>query len=29
MSEAYFAKLIGVPFIAVMPRTTSSEKRPG
>ncbi|WP_346776616.1 PLP-dependent cysteine synthase family protein [Streptomyces sp. HNM0574] len=26
VSEAYFAKLIGVPFIAVMPRTTSSEK---
>ncbi|UNZ20775.1 PLP-dependent cysteine synthase family protein [Streptomyces sp. 891-h] len=26
LSEAYFAKLIGVPFIAVMPRTTSSEK---
>lgn len=26
VSEAYFAKLIGVPFIAVMPRTTSTEK---
>ncbi|MCF6524384.1 PLP-dependent cysteine synthase family protein [Streptomyces sp. JJ36] len=26
VSEAYFARLIGVPFIAVMPRTTSSEK---
>ncbi|WP_079122577.1 PLP-dependent cysteine synthase family protein [Streptomyces abyssalis] len=26
VSEAYFAKLIGVPFIAVMPRTTSREK---
>jgi len=26
VSEAYFAKLIGVPFIAVMPRTTSCEK---
>ncbi|MBK6019174.1 PLP-dependent cysteine synthase family protein [Streptomyces sp. MBT53] len=26
VSEAYFAKLIGVPFIAVMPRTTSAEK---
>ncbi len=26
LSEAYFAGLIGVPFIAVMPRTTSSEK---
>jgi cysteine synthase A len=26
VSEAYFAKLIGVPFIAVMPRTTSQEK---
>ncbi|GAB2782041.1 PLP-dependent cysteine synthase family protein [Streptomyces daliensis] len=26
VSEAYFAKLIGVPFIAVMPRTTSPEK---
>ncbi len=26
VSEAYFAKLIGLPFIAVMPRTTSSEK---
>src|SRR5215211_9218830 len=25
VSEAYFAKLIGVPFIAVMPRTTSLE----
>ncbi len=28
VSEAYFAKLIGVPFIAVMPRTTSAEKMP-
>jgi cysteine synthase len=26
VSEAYFAGLIGVPFIAVMPRTTSKEK---
>src|ERR1700742_4170922 len=26
VSEAYFAQLVGVPFIAVMPRTTSSEK---
>jgi len=26
ISEAYFARLIGVPFIAVMPRSTSSEK---
>ncbi|WP_216372917.1 PLP-dependent cysteine synthase family protein [Streptomyces tailanensis] len=26
VSEAYFAGLIGVPFIAVMPRTTSAEK---
>ncbi|MFJ6215953.1 PLP-dependent cysteine synthase family protein [Streptomyces sp. NPDC092296] len=26
ISEAYFAGLIGVPFIAVMPRTTSCEK---
>lgn len=26
VSEAYFAKLIGIPFIAVMPRTTSREK---
>ncbi|WP_255947549.1 PLP-dependent cysteine synthase family protein [Streptomyces odontomachi] len=26
VSEAYFAQLIGVPFIAVMPRTTSAEK---
>ncbi|URM92297.1 PLP-dependent cysteine synthase family protein [Streptomyces sp. MRC013] len=26
VSEAYFANLIGVPFIAVMPRTTSPEK---
>jgi cysteine synthase A len=26
VSEAYFARLIGVPFIAVMPRTTSREK---
>ncbi|PWI41744.1 PLP-dependent cysteine synthase family protein [Streptomyces sp. ICBB 8177] len=27
VSEAYFAHLIGVPFIAVMPRTTSREKQ--
>jgi cysteine synthase A len=26
VSEAYFAQLIGVPFIAVIPRTTSTEK---
>ncbi|GAA2252248.1 PLP-dependent cysteine synthase family protein [Streptomyces amakusaensis] len=26
VSEAYFASLIGVPFVAVMPRTTSAEK---
>lgn len=26
VSEAYFAKLIGVPFIAVMPRSTSAQK---
>ncbi|MFE4699000.1 PLP-dependent cysteine synthase family protein [Streptomyces sp. NPDC056738] len=26
VSEAYFAGLVGVPFIAVMPRTTSAEK---
>ncbi|MBP2406480.1 putative siderophore biosynthesis protein SbnA [Streptomyces netropsis] len=26
VSEAYFARLVGVPFIAVMPRTTSREK---
>src|SRR6266568_7375992 len=26
VSEAYFARLIGVPFIAVMARTTSREK---
>lgn len=26
ISEAYFARLIGLPFIAVMPRCTSSEK---
>ncbi|WP_414169945.1 PLP-dependent cysteine synthase family protein [Streptoverticillium reticulum] len=26
VSEAYFAQLIGVPFVAVMPRTTSREK---
>ncbi|MDB1089325.1 PLP-dependent cysteine synthase family protein [Streptomyces sp. ACA25] len=26
VSEAYFAALVGVPFIAVMPRTTSPEK---
>ncbi len=25
-SEAYFAKLLGLPFIAVMPRSTSPEK---
>jgi cysteine synthase A len=25
-SEAYFARLIGVPFVAVMPRSTSPEK---
>ncbi|MDO8318036.1 PLP-dependent cysteine synthase family protein [Rhodoferax sp.] len=26
VSEAYFARLLGLPFIAVMPRTTSHEK---
>ncbi|MFD1824990.1 PLP-dependent cysteine synthase family protein [Mumia zhuanghuii] len=26
VSEAYFARLIGVPFVAVMPRSTSSAK---
>ncbi len=26
VSEAYFARLIGVPFVAVMPNTTSKEK---
>lgn len=26
ISEAYFAKLLGLPFVAVMPRTTSCEK---
>jgi cysteine synthase A len=26
VSEAYFAKLLGLPFIAVMPRSTSQEK---
>ena len=26
VSEAYFARMIGVPFYAVMPRSTSSEK---
>ena len=26
VSEAYFARLIGLPFIAVMPRSTSKEK---
>jgi cysteine synthase A len=26
VSEAYFARLLGLPFIAVMPRTTSQEK---
>ena len=26
VSEAYFAKLLGLPFIAVMPRSTSVEK---
>jgi cysteine synthase A len=26
VSEAYFAKLIGVPFVAVMPRSTSQDK---
>ena len=27
VSEAYFARLLGLPFIAVMPATTSPEKR--
>jgi cysteine synthase A len=26
VSEAYFARLVGLPFVAVMPRSTSSEK---
>lgn len=26
MSEAYFARMIGVPFYAVIPRATSSDK---
>jgi len=26
VSEAYFARLLGLPFVAVMPRSTSSEK---
>ncbi|GAA3020192.1 PLP-dependent cysteine synthase family protein [Actinokineospora globicatena] len=26
VSEAYFARMLGLPFIAVMPRTTSQEK---
>jgi len=26
VSEAYFAQLLGLPFVAVMPRTTSAEK---
>jgi cysteine synthase A len=26
VSEAYFARMLGLPFIAVMPRTTSEEK---
>ncbi|MGQ0839258.1 PLP-dependent cysteine synthase family protein [Actinokineospora sp.] len=26
VSEAYFARMLGLPFIAVMPRTTSGEK---
>jgi len=26
VSEAYFARLVGLPFVAVMPRTTSPEK---
>lgn len=26
VSEAYFAKLLGLPFVAVMPRSTSKEK---
>src|SRR5689334_7449330 len=26
VSEAYFAKMLGLPFVAVMPRSTSKEK---
>ena len=26
MSEAFFARLVGLPFVAVMPRSTSQEK---
>ena len=26
VSEAYFARLLGLPFVAVMPRSTSQEK---
>ena len=26
VSEAYFARMLGLPFIAVMPRSTSAEK---
>jgi cysteine synthase len=26
VSEAYFARMLGLPFVAVMPRTTSAEK---
>src|SRR6218665_1221180 len=26
VSEAYFAKLLGLPFVAVMPRSTSTDK---
>ncbi|MGI8761701.1 MAG: PLP-dependent cysteine synthase family protein [Jatrophihabitantaceae bacterium] len=26
ISEAYFARMLGLPFVAVMPRTTSTEK---
>src|SRR6266540_5313250 len=26
VSEAYFARLLGLPFVAVMPRSTSEEK---
>ena len=26
VSEAYFARLLGLPFVAVMPRSTSAEK---
>ena len=26
ISEAYFARLLGLPFIAVVPRSTSAEK---